>query len=84
MTLPPSDTSPEAEAALVRILRAMPPDRRLQQAFALTEAAREFAKAGLRSRYPDASPEELHRRFADLVLGRELARRVYGPGPEED
>ena len=79
-----SDTSPEAEAALVRVLRGMPPERRLRQAFALTDAVRELARAGLRSRHPGASAEELRRRFAALVLGPELAERVYGPAKSEE
>lgn len=34
--------------------------------------------AGLRRRYPDASEHEIRRRLADLLLGEELAKRVYG------
>jgi len=33
---------------------------------------------GLRSRYPQASEGELRRRLAGLILGDELARKVYG------
>jgi hypothetical protein len=47
----------------------------------LTIAARRLALAGLRHRHPDASTDELQRRLADLLLGDELAARVYGPGP---
>ncbi len=41
-------------------------------------AARTLALMGLRSRYPHASETELRRRLADLLLGEELARKVYG------
>jgi hypothetical protein len=37
-----------------------------------------LALAGLRSRYPQASETEMRRRPADLLLGEELARKVYG------
>lgn len=47
----------------------------------LNRTARALALAGLRRRYPDASPEELRRRLADLVLGSEMAALVYGPMP---
>jgi len=32
---------------------------------------------------PDDTPDLLRRRLADLLLGPELAARVYGPLPEE-
>ena len=35
--------------------------------------------SGLRSRHPDDPPEMIDRRLAGLLLGEELARRVYGP-----
>jgi hypothetical protein len=38
---------------------------------------RTLALAGLRQRYPDESPEQRRRRLADLILGPDLARRVY-------
>jgi hypothetical protein len=44
----------------------------------LNAAARELAVAGLRRRYPDADTEEIRRRLADLLLGEEMARKVYG------
>ncbi len=48
----------------------------------LTMAARKFALAGLRERFPNADPEELRRRLATLCLGSELATKVYGPEPD--
>jgi hypothetical protein len=38
---------------------------------------------GLRQRHPNATETELRRRLADLLLGPELAMRVYGPLQEE-
>jgi len=38
----------------------------------------------LRQRHPNASPEELRRRLADILLGPELAVRVYGPPTWEE
>jgi len=78
------DTSPEARAVLIRLLREMPPKRKLRQACALTDLVRELARSGLRTRHPNAPPEELRWRFAALTLGAELARKVYGPGPSEE
>jgi len=76
------DTTPEAEAVLVRLWRETPGWRKWEMMEELNRTAREFALAGLRRRYPEASPEELRRRLADLLLGPELAAQVFGPGPE--
>jgi len=42
-------------------------------------AVRDLAMVGLRERFPGASTQELQRRLADILLGKELALRVYGP-----
>ena len=73
------DTSPEAEAVLVRLWRETPAWRKWELMEDLNRAARLLALAGLRRRYPNASPEELRRRLADLLLGPELDAEVYGP-----
>ena len=75
------DTTPEAEAVLFRLLRETPAWRKWELMEDLNRMARALALAGLRRRYPDAGPEELRRRLADLLLGPELAAEVYGPGP---
>ncbi|MCI0580172.1 MAG: hypothetical protein L0332_17980 [Chloroflexi bacterium] len=75
------DTSPEAEAVLFKLWRETPAWRKLEMMEGLNRTARQLALAGLRRRYPDASPEELRRRLADLVLGSELAAQVYGSSP---
>ena len=77
-----SDTSPEMERVQMEIYRAMPPWRKWQLVEDLIMMTRELALAGLRQRFPDASPQELHRRLATLLLGPELATKVYGPEPD--
>jgi len=67
------DTSPEAERVLIEIARRMPPERKLQLAGQLGDAMRDLMKAGLRARHPEASREDLDRRFVELWLGPELA-----------
>jgi hypothetical protein len=49
----------------------------------LNQTARQLALAGLRKRYPEAGPALLRHKLAELVLGRELAERVYGSPPAE-
>ncbi len=76
------DTPPETERVLFAMLRNMPPWRKLEMVAQLNQAGRELALAGLRTRYPAATQDELHRRLADILLGAELATRVYGLVPE--
>ncbi len=66
------------EALQIELLRWVSPARKMEMLGELNAAAHLLAKAGLRSRYPQASEAELRRRLADLLLGEELARRVYG------
>ena len=73
------DTSPEAEAVLIGLLRQAPPWRKLYMVEQLNQTVRALALTGLRQRYPEATPQELRRRLADLLLGPDLARRAYGP-----
>lgn len=73
------DTSPEAEAILFKFWREAPVWRKLEMMEGLNRTARQLALVGLRDRYPDASPTELRRRLAGLLLGEELAEKVYGP-----
>jgi hypothetical protein len=73
------DTSPEAEAVLLDLLRQAPGWRKLQMVEELNRNTRMLLLAGLRYRYPNANETELKRRLADLILGPELAAEVYGP-----
>jgi len=74
-----SDTSPEAERVQIEGLRSLPVWRKFELVSELIVTVRQFALAGLRARFPNASPGELDRRLATLCLGPELAERVYGP-----
>lgn len=76
-----SDTSPEMERVQIELLRAMPSHRKFQLINGLITTTRKLTLAGLQRRFPDAGPEELRRRLSTMVLGHELAERVYGPEP---
>lgn len=66
----------------IEILRSMPPWQKMKLWNDLNMAMRQVALAGLRDRFPSATPEELRRRLATLLLGAELATKVYGPEPD--
>ena len=78
-----ADTDPEIERIQIEGLRRMPPWRKLALVGDMNEAVRALALAGLRQRYPDDTPAQRRRRLAELMLGPELAERVYGVMPEE-
>ena len=73
-----SDTHPDMEALQISLLRQAPPWRKMEMLVSLNASAQALALAGLRRRYPQASAGELQRRLADLLLGEELAYKVYG------
>lgn len=77
------DTNPAAVGVQIELLRRAPAWRKLRAMDQLNQSVRLLALSGLRQRYPQADPGELRRRLADLVLGPELAERVYGPGPSD-
>jgi len=77
-----SDTTPEAERVWVELARAMPGPKKINQVFDLIESVRSFSMAGLRSRYPEASEDEIKKRLAALVFDRETVIEVYGWDPK--
>lgn len=77
-----ADTDPAAERVQLEILGRMPAWRKAELVSGAIRTSRALALAGLRRRHPEASPAELDRLLMDLLLGDELARRVYGPRPE--
>jgi hypothetical protein len=73
-----TDTSPAMEALQVQLLRNAPSWRKMEILAGLNASARSLAITGLRQRFPQASEAELNRRLADLLLGPDLARKVFG------
>lgn len=63
----------------LQLLRQASPARKLELTGQMYMTVKELALIGLRLRFPGESPEKLQRRLADLLLGPELALRVYGP-----
>ncbi|HEC35099.1 MAG TPA: hypothetical protein ENI39_01030 [Anaerolineae bacterium] len=84
MTTLSPDTHPEIERLQIERLRQMPPWRKMTLMAEMNQTVRTLALAGLRQRHPDDTPAQRRRRLADLLLGPDLAARVYGHLPEED
>jgi len=75
------DTSLESERVLVELLRRTPSWRRLQLTDQMSATARQLCLAGLRRRHPQARDLELRRRFAEIHLGPELAKKFLERSP---
>lgn len=78
-----ADTAPYIEQMQMERLRQMPVWRKLMLVGEMNRTVRDLALAGLRQRYPHDTPAQRQRRLAGLVLGPDLAARVYG-SPLED
>ncbi|HRW49745.1 MAG: hypothetical protein M9936_31770 [Caldilinea sp.] len=73
-----SDTHPRMEALQIQLWRQASPTRKMEMLAQLNQLARTLALTGLRSQYPDADDAELRFMLAELVLGEDMARKVYG------
>jgi hypothetical protein len=78
------DTTAEAQEMHYEMMRRLPAPRRLALAFELTEALRKLILADLHHRFPQASDEDIRRRFIARVLPRADVIRVYGFDPEQE
>lgn len=76
-----TDTSRAAAAVQIRVLRGMSALRKVNLVEDANRTARCLALAGIGLRFPGASEEERIRLLMDLLLGEELASRVYGLRP---
>ncbi len=72
------DTHPKMKAIQIQLLRQASPSKKLEMLAGLNASVHLLALCGLRSRYSDESDAKLHRRLAGLILGEDLATKVYG------
>ncbi|HAF96505.1 MAG: hypothetical protein A2021_04295 [Elusimicrobia bacterium GWF2_52_66] len=73
-----SDTNIKAREFLIARLRTTPPGIKLLQAAEMTNSCAAFCMAGIRSRRPGISEEDVRLEFARLHLGGTLTAKVYG------
>jgi len=76
-----TDTDPDITERRFEAWRNMTDAQKLRLALQMSATVRQLAMAGIRQRYPDASPREQFLRLAQLTHGDELARKAY---PELD
>lgn len=72
-----SDTDPKIEQMQIEFIRRMPSWKKMGIVDGLNETVKTLAITGIKQRHPEATPEQVQRMLADLILGVELARKVY-------
>jgi hypothetical protein len=72
-----TDTHPKMEALQIQFIRRMPAWKKISMVDGLNETVKTLAITGIKQRNPNATPEQIHRMLAELMLGAELARKVY-------
>jgi hypothetical protein len=77
MTTLYSDTHPKMEALQIQFIRRLPAWKKISIGSDLNETDKTLAISGIKQRHPHATPEQVRRMLADLILGAELARKVY-------
>jgi hypothetical protein len=77
------DTSADVQALLVEQWREMSPADKARLVDTMTRDCEKLARAGIRDRRPDASPEEVRFLLAVRRFGRELAVRALGSARSE-
>lgn len=77
MSVLSSDTHPKMEALQIQVIRRMSAWKKISIVDDLNETVKAMAVSGIRQRHPNATPQEIRRMLAGLMLGEELARKVY-------
>ena len=78
------DTSPEIQRKHYELMRRLSPEQKLSMAFALTDATRQMVLADLNHRFPQATENEIRRRFIARVLPRPDVIGAYGFDPKAE
>lgn len=71
------DTHPKMEAMQIEIIRRMPSWKKIAIMEGLNETVKTLTISGIKERHPNATPREVQRMLAELMLGVELAQKVY-------
>ncbi len=83
MAISAPDSSEQTERFILELLRKKTPVERMRIASDLTQSVRQMVRDAVRRDYPNASEEEVLKRFAARWLGRDLAIKAYGWDPDQ-
>ena len=65
------------EQMQIEVIRRMPSWKKIAVMDGLNEMVRTLAITGIKQRNPNATPAQVRRMLAELILGAELASKVY-------
>ncbi len=71
-----TDTSPEAYAVQLELVRRMSPIERLRKTFALSRQLKQMSLNAIRRRHPKFNENEVRLKFIELTYGKSLADDV--------
>jgi len=77
MSVLSSDTHPKMEALQIEFIRRMTTWKKFAIVYGLNETVKTLAMSGIKQRHPAATPQQVQRMLAELMLGAELAHKVY-------
>jgi hypothetical protein len=77
------DTSRESERLLIEAYRSMDSVEKVRRMTELSLGCREWARAGIRSRHPEADEREVEMRLLALRLDRDTMIRLFDWDPDE-
>jgi len=72
-----SDTHPKIEKMQIEFIQRMPSWKKFAIVDGLNETVKTLAMSGIKQRNPNATIDQLNRMLAELILGEELAQKVY-------
>ena len=75
------DTSADALAVQLQVLRRIGPAGRLAMAFELSDNVRSLVEAGVRQRHSDWNDRAIEREVIRLMIGDDLFQRAFGKEP---
>ena len=70
------DTSPEAYAVQLELMRRMSPVQRLRKTFALSQQVKRMSMDAIRRRHPEFDEDAVRLKFIELTYGKDLADDV--------
>jgi len=72
-----SDSHPKIEKMQIEFIQRMPSWKKFAIVDGLNETVKTLAMSGIKQRNPNATIDQLNRMLAELILGKELAQKVY-------
>jgi hypothetical protein len=77
-TMIPKDTSKDAYLKQIEVLRKIGPQRRAEMVIELSDNLRSIVEAGIRSRHPEYTDQQVVQAVLSLVVDKETIKKAFG------